>query len=61
MNTLVLIPEAVDKAVWQIAHWVADTVLCKEDSRKRAAIVKQFISVADVSLRIFYFAVMGLT
>ncbi|KAI0304394.1 ras GEF [Multifurca ochricompacta] len=31
----------------KIAHWVADTVLSKEDSRKRALIVKQFISVAD--------------
>jgi hypothetical protein len=28
---------------------VADTVLSKVDSRKRAMIVKQFISVADVS------------
>ncbi|KAI9465465.1 ras GEF [Lactarius psammicola] len=31
----------------KIAHWVADTVLSKDDSRKRALIVKQFISVAD--------------
>ncbi|KAI9443246.1 ras GEF [Lactarius indigo] len=31
----------------KIAHWVADTVLSKDDSRKRAMIVKQFISVAD--------------
>jgi son of sevenless-like protein len=31
----------------KIAHWVADTVLNKDDSRKRAMIVKQFISVAD--------------
>ncbi len=38
--------------VSQIAHWVADTVLSKDDSRKRAMIVKQFISVADVSKRI---------
>jgi hypothetical protein len=34
---------------FQIADWVADAVLSKEDSRRRAAIVKQFISVADVS------------
>lgn len=32
-----------------MAEWVADAVLSKEDSRKRAAIVKQFITVADVS------------
>ncbi|KAH9980235.1 ras guanine nucleotide exchange factor domain-containing protein [Lactifluus volemus] len=31
----------------KIAHWVADTVLSKEDSRKRMTIVKQFISIAD--------------
>lgn len=34
----------------QIANWVADSVLNKEDSRRRAAVVKQFISVADVSV-----------
>jgi hypothetical protein len=28
---------------------VAETVLHREDSRKRAAVVKHFISVADVS------------
>lgn len=32
----------------QIASWVAETVLSREDSRKRAAIVKHFITVADV-------------
>ncbi|KAI0250783.1 ras guanine nucleotide exchange factor domain-containing protein [Lactifluus subvellereus] len=31
----------------KIAHWVADTVLSKEDSRKRMYIVRQFISIAD--------------
>ncbi|CCM01890.1 uncharacterized protein FIBRA_03961 [Fibroporia radiculosa] len=31
----------------RIANWVAETVLEKEDSRKRANIVKHFISVAD--------------
>ncbi|KAF8134011.1 ras guanine nucleotide exchange factor domain-containing protein [Boletus edulis] len=31
----------------RIANWVADTVLVHEDSRKRATILKQFISVAD--------------
>ncbi|EIN12823.1 ras GEF [Punctularia strigosozonata HHB-11173 SS5] len=31
----------------RIANWVADSILQKEDSRKRAAIVKQFINVAD--------------
>ena len=33
----------------QIANWVNATILSKEDSRKRAALVKQFIAVADVS------------
>ncbi|KAG2145892.1 ras guanine nucleotide exchange factor domain-containing protein [Suillus clintonianus] len=31
----------------RIANWVADSVLMHEDSRKRSAILKQFISVAD--------------
>ncbi|EGO23624.1 hypothetical protein SERLADRAFT_469753 [Serpula lacrymans var. lacrymans S7.9] len=31
----------------RIANWVADSVLVHEDSRKRAAVIKQFISVAD--------------
>jgi son of sevenless-like protein len=31
----------------RIANWVAESVLGKEDSRRRAAVVKQFISVAD--------------
>ncbi|KAH7926456.1 ras GEF [Leucogyrophana mollusca] len=31
----------------RIANWVADSVLSHEDSRKRALVVKQFISVAD--------------
>lgn len=33
----------------QIANWVADAVLVHEDSRKRAAVLRQFIVVADVS------------
>jgi hypothetical protein len=32
----------------QIALWVTDCILEKEDSRKRAAVLKQFINVADV-------------
>lgn len=32
----------------QIACWVAECVLSKEDSRRRAAIVKHLITVADV-------------
>ncbi|KDQ62197.1 hypothetical protein JAAARDRAFT_76166 [Jaapia argillacea MUCL 33604] len=31
----------------RIANWVKDTVLNREDSRKRASVVKYFISVAD--------------
>ncbi|ETW81850.1 hypothetical protein HETIRDRAFT_475375 [Heterobasidion irregulare TC 32-1] len=42
----------------KIAHWVADTVLSKEDSRKRAAIVKQFINVADRCRNLLNFSSM---
>ncbi|KAI0345715.1 ras GEF [Trametopsis cervina] len=31
----------------RIANWVAESVLSREDSRKRAAVVKHFISVAE--------------
>jgi len=31
----------------RIANWVAESILSKEDSRRRAAAVKQFIAVAD--------------
>jgi len=31
----------------RLANWVAESVLNKEDSRKRAVVVKHFISVAD--------------
>lgn len=34
----------------RIADWVAESVLSKEDSRKRAAAVKHLILVADVSV-----------
>lgn len=33
----------------QIADWVADSVLEKEDARRRAQVVKHLILVADVS------------
>lgn len=33
----------------QIANWVAESVLDRDDSKKRAMVVKHFISVADVS------------
>ncbi|THH15352.1 hypothetical protein EW146_g5099 [Bondarzewia mesenterica] len=42
----------------KIAHWVADTVLSKEDSRKRAVIVKQFINVADRCRNLLNFSSM---
>jgi len=32
----------------KIANWVAETVLAKDDSRRRASIVKNFIAIADV-------------
>jgi hypothetical protein len=35
--------------VQQIADWVADSILKKQDSRRRAQIVKHLILVADVS------------
>lgn len=31
----------------QMAHWVADAVLSKEDPRRRAAVIKHFINVAE--------------
>ena len=34
----------------QITNWVADSILEKEDSGKRAIVVEHFISVADVRL-----------
>jgi son of sevenless len=40
---------ATSELLTQIADWVAELVLNKEDSRKRANIVKHLISVADVS------------
>lgn len=35
----------------QIADWVAESILSRDDSRKRAVVVKHLISVADVSNR----------
>jgi hypothetical protein len=37
---------------FKIADWVAHLVLDKEDSRKRANVIKHLISVADVSCSI---------
>lgn len=31
-----------------MADWVADAVLQKEDPRRRAAVIKHFINVAEV-------------
>ncbi|KAI0689705.1 ras guanine nucleotide exchange factor domain-containing protein [Cytidiella melzeri] len=42
----------------RIANWVAESVLQKEDSRKRAAVVKHFISVADRCRNIQNFSTM---
>jgi son of sevenless len=33
----------------QIATWVVDCIICREDSRRRAAVIKHFINVADVT------------
>ena len=46
---MVPLPMPMLTCVRQIAHWVADSVLDKEDSRKRALVIKHFISVAEVS------------
>ncbi|KAF7968737.1 hypothetical protein HWV62_29559 [Athelia sp. TMB] len=43
----------------RIANWVADSVLNREDSRRRAAVVKQFISVADSCRGIHNFSSMA--
>ena len=37
----------------KVADWVADSILSKDDSRKRAAVIRMFISVADVSDSLF--------
>ncbi|KAG5220279.1 Cytoplasmic GTPase/eEF2 protein (ribosomal bioproteinis) [Salix suchowensis] len=42
----------------QIADWVADSILSKEDSRRRAAAVKHFISVADRCRTLHNFSTM---
>jgi son of sevenless-like protein len=33
----------------KIANWVAETILAKDESRRRASVVKGFIGIADVS------------
>lgn len=33
-----------------MADWVADAVLSKEDPRRRAAVIKHFINVAEVTI-----------
>lgn len=33
----------------QIRHWVTYSILCKDEPRRRAAIMKHFILIADVS------------
>ena len=32
----------------KISDWVAETILAKDDSRRRASVVKNFITIADV-------------
>ena len=32
----------------QIADWVADSILCKEEARRRAQVIKHLILIADV-------------
>ncbi|KAJ8455118.1 hypothetical protein ONZ45_g19044 [Pleurotus djamor] len=42
----------------RIADWVADCILSREDSRRRAAAVKQFINVADRCRTLHNFSTM---
>lgn len=42
--------QSITELVCQIADWVADSVLTKEDSRRRANTVKHLISIADVRM-----------
>ena len=49
MSLLGLSIYSIPDIVQQIADWVADSILKKEDSRRRAQIVKHLILVADVS------------
>lgn len=35
----------------KISDWVADTILARDDSRRRASVVKTFIHIADVGAR----------
>lgn len=32
----------------QMSDWVADAVLSREDPRRRAAVIKHFVAVAEV-------------
>jgi len=34
--------------IFQIADWVADSILCKEEARRRAQVIKHLILIADV-------------
>ncbi|KIM66921.1 hypothetical protein SCLCIDRAFT_109722 [Scleroderma citrinum Foug A] len=43
----------------KIAQWVTFTILCKDDPRRRAAVIKQFILVADRCRAIQNFSTMG--
>ncbi|KAG6336873.1 hypothetical protein ID866_2231 [Astraeus odoratus] len=43
----------------RIAQWVTYSVLCKDDPRRRAAVMKQFIVVADRCRTIQNFSTMG--
>ena len=36
----------------KISDWVAETILAKDDSRRRASVVKNFIAIADVGARL---------
>lgn len=35
----------------QITGWVAEAILVQEDLKKRSAWIKQFVAIADVSVR----------
>lgn len=42
-------------SLFQMADWVAESVLSKDDPRRRAAVIKHFINVAEVSSYAFIF------
>lgn len=51
---------AVIRFANKISDWVAETILARDDSRRRASVVKNFIAIADVSALISVDVTLGL-